>query len=223
MQRFNASLKDLSNKKLKSNRLYVIVLLLLIICNSSVNRDLNTLISYIDDFGFGFDLPASCYDITDGELGQSLIEINPTIEFIAKVELDFGNTLFSVSAYDLKKITTIDSAFSQAVNYRGMLGEIPVSNYKLTDYGKERFNDKDFRYKISCTDDRIYNIMYYFMREDLSNVLYEIKLISPSEKDVILAKDFLLNVALTVEFYEPPKSDADSLNIYTSIDNSEAI
>lgn len=196
---------NLFMKRLFPHRQLLILLLLIVSnCNSNKNSEIVnetiTEINYSDGYGFSFNLPEDIENITNDELGKNLRKINPTLNFIAIVGLPFGNSLFSVSAFEIKEETPIDSAFMNTVKYDGNISSEKVVNYRLINYGIDNINNRDFRYKISCLDGSIYNIMYYFMKDDCSNILYEIKLVCQSEDKLKSAQDFLENVALTVEF-----------------------
>jgi hypothetical protein len=170
-------------------------------CHQTAKEIINrAYITYTDGYGFSFDLPEECEVISKKEL-EDLRVIDPTITFIAVAGLPFGNTTFSVSVYDLHEVTPIDSAFIKTVRYVATTpNEAAAGNYRLIDYGIQNIEGKFLRYKISCTDSTIYNIMYYFMKDDYSNLLYELKSISPSEDNLTGVKDFLEYVALTAKF-----------------------
>ena len=170
--------------------------------NSSTIKHDSSYTTYIDGNGFGFGLPKDCKNVTNEELGKTLMEINPTINFIALVPFTFGNSLFSVSAYDLKEGTPIDSAFNKTLKHVAVLGVDPAENYRLVDSGIKNLNDKYLRYKISCIDDSTYSIMYYFMKGDYSSVLYEIKAVCQSKDNILTVQQFLENIALTAKFYD---------------------
>ncbi len=89
------------------------------------------------------------------------------------------------------------------MNHVGTLGRGTADNYKLVDIGISKLDDKYLYYKISRSDES-YSIMYYFMKNDYSDILYEIKSICDSEKYIEMVQDFLENIALTVEFMKYP-------------------
>jgi hypothetical protein len=188
----------------------IIAINLFIYCScrnsSSIKHD-STFTTYIDVNGFGFGLPKDCKNITNEELGKTLMEINPTINFIALVPFPFGNSLFSVSAYDLKEKTPIDSAFNKTLIHIAIQGDDPAENYRLVDSGIKNLNEKYLRYKISFIDDSTFNIMYYFMKGDFSSVLYEIKAVCQSKENIITVQDFLEKIALTVKFNDTKPSN----------------
>ena len=168
--------------------------------NPQKGKDNPPSMTYIEVQGFGFNIPKDCENITDHELGKLLKQINPAIDFVAKVNFPFGISLFSVSTYDAGEKIHIDTAFIETVNFRATLSEGTVDNYRLVDYGIRRFNKKVLRYKISCVEDSSYSIMYYFMRDDYSRYLNEIKLTCSSQSNLKASQDFLEKIALTANF-----------------------
>jgi hypothetical protein len=76
----------------------------------------------------------------------------------------------------------------------------PAWNYRLIDYGTQMVDSITLRYKISCVDSTDYHIMYYFMKNARSNILFEMKATCYSQNEINSAKDFIEGIALTVTF-----------------------
>lgn len=205
--KFNEILKELlfRFKALTSLNIILIVIGLIILnvdCKNSSNPDGTvTCVNYQNADGFNFYFPKDFNNLIEEDLGRTMRELNPSLTFIALVPFTFGNGLFSVSIYDLSIETTIDSAFIKSVNHKAtIIDEGQVDNYELIDYGVKESNDKFLRYKISFTGNISYNIMYYFMKDNYSRYLYELKMICPSQDNIEEVKSFLESVAWTAGF-----------------------
>ena len=103
-----------------------------------------------------------------------------------------------VSKYIAKDKMSIEDAFNQSVKTTTSFNSDSLTdNFQLIDYKTYEANGITLRYKISMHFDKIYSIMYYFMKDDYSNELYEIKT-SASKNDLSIALKFSEKVALTV-------------------------
>lgn len=173
--------------------------------NTSTNGERQAFIPYTDGYGFSFYLPEECEVFSMDDL-EAMKMINPTLTFIAVAGLPFGNTTFSVSVYDLHSETPIDSAFDNAVKHVPVYpDEVNNNNYRLVDHGIQRIEDKTLRYKISesiSNDGKIFSLMYYFMKNDHSDILYEIKSVCSSEGEIETTREFLEMIALTAGFVD---------------------
>jgi hypothetical protein len=197
-------------KKFVSSCLLIVILILLAISNNNcrnaakTNRNLNY-INYSDKFGFSFNIPKEYSVVTADELNE-MREMNQTLAFVAIVSFPFGNRAFSVSAYDLHEETSIDTAFARTVRHVPITADESRSGkYKVLGHGKWEFYGKTLRYKFSLNinqKDTLFNIMYYYMKNDFSDILYETKIIASSENEIETVTDFLDNIALTVMFLD---------------------
>ena len=166
----------------------IAILVFLSILDSSFHQTAKDIINqsyitYTDGYGFSFDLPKECEVFSKEDLEDIRI-INPNITFMAVAGLPSVNTILSISVYDLHESTSIDSAFTATVKHVATTpDEEAAGNYRLIDYGIQKTEGKFLRYKISYTDSTI-NIMYYFMKDNYSNLLYELKSISPLENNL---------------------------------------
>jgi hypothetical protein len=159
---------------------------------SNVNISDNT---YIDSTGFSFKIPEGCENITNGELGVLIKETNPNLDFLGSIGFPWGNSLLGVSTYIGPEPISIDTAFIQAAKYVP-----PYDGYRLVDYGIKQSRDKILRYKISSLKDSAFSVMYYYMKDDYSRILNEMKLTCKSEKDINTIQNYLEKVASTVSY-----------------------
>jgi len=103
-----------------------------------------------------------------------------------------------VSKYIAPNKMTIEAAFNQSVNTATNFNSDSLTdNFQLIDYKTYKVHGKTIRYKISKHFDRVYTIMYYFMKDDYSDELYEIKT-SATKEGLSKAKIFCEKVALSV-------------------------
>ncbi len=188
-------------KYLKSIAIVICFCLFLCSCGDRTRTGESvTWTTYEDESGFRFDLPDYCENLNEDELGKTIIASNPAIEFVALVKYSFGNSLLSVSVFDLGEITLLDTAFLRTVHYVPEEVDMTDDCYSLVDYGVKTINDKILRYKISCLNDSVYNIMYYFMKGDSSRIIYEIKSACTSHDQIPIVRDLLEEIGLTTTF-----------------------
>ncbi len=82
--------------------------------------------------------------------------------------------LFSVSRYENSEADKLDNVFNeQTVNYKD---NIFGNEYKLISYRKYKSGNKILYEKVSSPIEGQYCDMYYFMKNNFSNVMYEIKI-----------------------------------------------
>lgn len=112
----------------------------------------------------------------DEKLTKALKDLNDKIMYVAIVNIASQKIPFAVSKYHSEEMISIDSAFDQTVRFKAADHDV----YKLVEAGTYKKDDKVLRYKISeITFDagaKANSVMYYFMKGDASNDLYEIKL-----------------------------------------------
>ncbi|MGN6164482.1 MAG: hypothetical protein ACTHOF_08075 [Flavisolibacter sp.] len=135
----------------------------------------------------------------DERLTKALQDVNNKIVYVAIINTAPKKIPFAVSKYHSEAVRSIDSAFDQTVRFKAADDDV----YKLVEAGTYKKDDKVLRYKISeITFDggaKTNSVMYYFMKEDASNDLYEIKL-SGNPKNRKELKAVLEQVALSVSF-----------------------
>jgi hypothetical protein len=165
-------------------------------CNNAKKGNENlTDSTYVDSLGFSFEIPEGCENITNGELGLLLKENNPYLDFLGSIGFPWGNSLLAVSTYIEPEPISIDTAFIQTAKYAP-----PYDGYRLVDYGIKQSRDKILRYKISSFKDSVFSVMYYYMKDDYSRILNEMKLTCRSEKNINTIQNYLEKVAKTVSY-----------------------
>lgn len=193
------------NRRMISGVILIVILLFYTVINNNCNnpaKDKNSLksINYTNDYGFSFDIPEFCEVFSTEEI-ERIRGIDPSITFMALTGLPFVCSTVSISVYDLHQETLLDSAFIITVKHIPTPpDDDPAWNYRLIDYGTQLVDTITLRYKISCVDSTDYHIMYYFMRNNKSNILFEMKAICYSQNEINSARDFLEGIALTVKF-----------------------
>jgi len=105
--------------------------------------------------------------------------------------------MLSVAKYTADEPTTIDTAF-----FDFTANEVPDNNmgeYQILSAGKYVKDNYTYFRKISCTNGTIVNVMFYLMKENKSNYLFEFKMTgSIDQKDFMI--DVLENTVSSVEF-----------------------
>lgn len=152
-----------------------------------------------DNGNFKFKLPAGC-EVRDQELLDLMNEHNPFIQFIAICSIDSNKGIaIAVSKYTNDSKVSIDEAYQLSVETVGGQNLGLEDAYKLIDHKVYQKNGKTLRYKISETFEGINSIMFYFMKNDFSNELFEVKITAKSE-DRKEALDYGEKIALSVGF-----------------------
>lgn len=132
-------------------------------------------------------------------LFQQVKELNPNIIYLRALTLPGAKTtLFAVSKYEDATRTTLDSAFyEQTVHSKpSNLGEYG-NGYKLLSYNRYKKNNTILYTKVSNPMPGQCAVMFYFMKNNNSNILYEIK-ISGNISDIELLKQSAEKIALSV-------------------------
>lgn len=193
------------NGKLNSGFPLIFIILLSVIINNNCNtsaKKQNSLksINYTNEYGFSFDIPEFCEVLSTEEL-ERIRGIDPSITFMALTGLPFVCSTISISVYDLHQEVMLDSVFAKMVENNPIPpGNDTVWSNRLLDYGIQMVDSATLRYKISCVDSTDYLIMYYFMKNKRSNMLFEMKATCYSLNEINSTKDFLEGIALTVKF-----------------------
>ena len=183
-------------KKIKMKILLIIISAFIIVsCSSNINKNRN-LVS-IDSNHFEFELPKESKELNN-DFKEVMLEVNNKIIYLALCDTNDSKYLFMVSKYIAPNKMTIEAAFNQSVNTATNFNSDSLTdNFQLIDYKTYKVHGKTIRYKISKHFDRVYTIMYYFMKDDYSDELYEIKT-SATKNDLSKAKYFIEKVALSV-------------------------
>ena len=89
--------------------------------------------------------------------------------------------------------------------FYSMVKAIPTNyekeEYKLVDFGVNKVNNKLLRVKINSYLGEFYNIRYYFMKDDYSKDLYEIKTACFGD-DITQTCEFMKKTALSVQLVD---------------------
>ena len=170
-------------------------LIILVSCTNNITENKNLI--RIDSNQFEFELPKESKEVDD-DLKNLMLELNNNILYLAICDTNDSKYLFVVSKYIAKNKISIEEAFTQSVKTTTNLNTDSLAdNFQLIDYKTYEVNGITIRYKISMHFDNIYTIMYYFMKDDYSTELYEIKT-STTKTDLSKALKFLEKVALSV-------------------------
>ncbi len=170
-------------------------LFIIVSCKNNIIESKNSII--IDNNHFEFELPDESKEL-DGEFKNLILQQNNNIVYLALCDTNKSKYLFTVSKYIARDKMSIEEAFTQSLETTTNLNSDSLKdNFQLIDYKTYEAQGITIRYKISMHFDKIYTIIYYFMKDDYSNELYEIKT-SASKNDLSSAFKFLEKVALTV-------------------------
>lgn len=134
------------------------------------------------------------------ELFSAITKVNPTVIFLRSLSISKNKPiLFAVSRYENSKPVKLSSAFyEQTANHHPTnLGDIS-KNHKVISFREYIKGNITLYTKVSKPFEGQCNVMYYFMKDNFSNVMYEIKLSgSISEKE--LMKSIAEKIALSVK------------------------
>lgn len=134
------------------------------------------------------------------ELFSSLKEINKNFIFLKSIgNIKSKPVLFAVSRYKDSNKIKLDSVFyKQTINYKANnLGSIS-SNYKLISYNRYKKEGKLLNTKVSSPMEGQCSVMFYFMKNNFNNVMYEIKL-TGGISEMKSMKESAEKIALSVE------------------------
>jgi len=172
-------------------------ILMLVACSKNNNE--NAKLIQIDSKQFEFALPKDSKEL-DEAFKNTMIQVNSNILYMAICDTNDAKYLFMVSKYMLNTKTSIEEAFAQTVKPTTNPNTDSLTDHlQLIDYKTYDVQGKTIRYKISKHFDTVYTIMYYFMKDDSSKELYEIKT-TANQNNLAKAQHFLEKVALSVEF-----------------------
>ncbi|MFM7014788.1 MAG: hypothetical protein ACKOX3_00530 [Bacteroidota bacterium] len=167
-------------------------LLFIFIYSSSCNHKAK---SYQINNQLSFDCPVKID--TAPELFNVLKSINKNVIYFGIINNNDNRYLISVAKYKADEPTTIDTAF-----FDYTANEVPENNigdYQILSAGKYEKDNHTYYRKISCSNGTIVNVMFYLMKENKSNYLFEFKITGPlDEKDYMI--DVLEKTVSSVEF-----------------------
>lgn len=130
-------------------------------------------------------------------LFSMLKKANPNVIFLRSVLTSKSKKiLFAVSRYENSESEKLDNVFyEQTASYKdNNFG----NNYKLISYGKYKSGNKFLYEKVSSPMEGQCCVMYYFMKNNFSNVMYEIKL-SGKMNEMDEMKTIAEKIALSVK------------------------
>lgn len=113
------------------------------------------------------------------ELFSAITKANPNVIFLRSlITAKDKQILFAVSRYETTKALSLRSAFyEQTANHKANnLGEDVSKKYKLISFREYKKSNITLYTKVSRPFEGHCNVMYYFMKNNFSNVMYEIKL-----------------------------------------------
>ena len=134
------------------------------------------------------------------ELLTSLKEINQNVIFLRSIgKLKSKPILFAVSRYEDSKKIKLDTVFyKQTVNFKANNLGKTSSNYKLISYSRYKKGSTLLYTKVSSPMEGQCSVMYYFMKNNYDNVMYETKL-TGGINEMESMKKIAEKIALSVE------------------------
>lgn len=137
------------------------------------------------------------------ELLKVLLTVNDKLLYVAtlKAETEDQPVMFSVSKYMNDNRVSIQEAFDGTVKFRP-----DVAGYELLGHGTEQVAGRILRYKISNVSydgSEVASIMYYFMNNDASEALYELK-VACSRQELEKYRKALRSIAASLTFIAKP-------------------
>lgn len=134
-------------------------------------------------------------------LFTAITKANPNVLFLRSVLISNNKQiLFAVSRFENSEAVKLSTAFyEQTANHTPTnLGDMS-KDYKIISFKEYSKGSKKLYTKVSSPFEGFCTIMYYFMKNDFNNVMYEIKLsgnLSEKEEMEALAEKIALSVEL---------------------------
>jgi hypothetical protein len=140
---------------------------------------------------------------SDSNYLNELKKVNDAICDLLYLDIGKDKYPFVVSKYVNTEPVNIDSAFMISVKSIAKFPTGVNTEYALLDFNTYKKGGKILRYKISeisfGNGKKIDNVMYYFMKDEVSDCLYELKM-SCDSTHLNLCKESLEKIAMTVNF-----------------------
>ncbi|MFN6091025.1 MAG: hypothetical protein ACK44N_01265 [Bacteroidota bacterium] len=175
-----------------NNILSALGVLLVLVYTSSCSNQIKT---YQIKDQLSFDCPVKID--TAPELFTILKSINKNIIYFGVINNNDNRYMLSVAKYTADEPITIDTAF-----FDFTANEVPdnkMGEFQILGAGKYVKENYTYFRKISCTNGTILNVMFYLMKENKSNYLFEFKMTgSIDQKEYII--DVLEKTVSSVEF-----------------------
>ena len=148
---------------------------------------------------FSFTLPFP-YE-ANSELFDVVHEVNPDVIGFYLLDLkDMPNTPMTVSCYTASEPMTLDDAFfNETVGAEPDNLDSLTQGYKLISFDQYNKAGKSLYLKVSSPIEGKCSVMYYFMKDNNSTSLYEVKVVGEmgeKERLMELAEEIALNVKL---------------------------
>lgn len=183
-------------KKEHINYIIIFGLFLFIIGSFSFNK-LQDKERLIINSEFSLVLPKP--NVNMAELLVSLKKVNPNVIFLSSIGKSKSKPiLFAVSRYENSKKEKLDTAFYKyTVDVKATKLGKSSEKYKLISYSRYKKGGKLLYTKVSSPMEGQCSVMYYFMKNNYNNVMYEIKL-TGGILEVKLLKTIAEKIALSV-------------------------
>jgi len=183
-------------KKKRINYIIILGLFLLIIGSFSFNK-LQDKDRLIINSEFSLVLPKP--NVNMAELLVTLKKVNPNVIFLSSIGKSKSKPiLFAVSRFENSKKEKLDTAFYKyTVDVKATKLGKTAENYKLISYNRYKKGSTILYTKISSPLEGQCSVMYYFMKNNYNNVMYEIKL-TGGISEVKLLKTIAETIALSV-------------------------
>ena len=148
---------------------------------------------------FSFTLPFP-YE-ANSELFEVVHEVNPDVIGFYLLDLkDMPNTPMTVTRFTASEPMTLDDAFfNETVGAEPDNLDTLTQGYKLISFNQYNKAGKSLYLKVSSPIEGKCSVMYYFMKDNNSTSLYEVKVVGDmgeKERLMELAEEIALNVTL---------------------------
>jgi len=150
-----------------------------------------------NEFSFGLTLPYEA----NSELFEVIHVVNPDVVGFYLLDLkNMPNTPMTVSCYTASQPMWLDDAFfNETVGVEPDNMDTLTQGYKLISFDHYNKEGKSLYLKVSSPTEGKCSVMYYFMKDNHSTSLYEVKLVGDmveKERLMELAEEIALNVRL---------------------------
>jgi hypothetical protein len=174
------------------NILSALALLLFVIFTSSCSHQIK---SYQIKDQLSFDCPLKIDSAPD--LFNVVKSINHNTIYFGVCNKNDEHYMITISKYTADDPMSIDTAFFDYTAYEKP--DNAMEDYKILSSGKYVKDNHTFYRKISCNNGTVVNVMYYLMKNNKSNYLYEFKMNGYiDQKEYII--DVLEKTVSSVEF-----------------------
>lgn len=135
------------------------------------------------------------------ELFSAITKVNPTVIFLRSLSTSKNKPiLFAVSRYENSKPVKLSSAFYELTANHNPTNLVDLSKeHKVISFREYKKGNKTLYTKVSKPFEEHCVVMYYFMKDNFSKVMYEIKLsgkLSEKKEMESIAEKIALSVKL---------------------------